>query len=136
MCAAKLINALLHVRCSVPSLQDLVCLCQPVIFRYLMGYFASPRLVSPGVACLLALCLALTNTTLAFVGPQIVFRYVKFGMAWQSATCGVVYKKVSATHQALGTRTLLLREFLEHDVRRHKRFTFLWIRLRKASNWL
>ena len=101
MCAAKLINALLHVRCSVPSLQDLVCLCQPVIFRYLMGYFASPRLVSPGVACLLALCLAITNTTLAFVGPQIVFRYVKFGMAWQSATCGVVYKKVSATQQAL-----------------------------------
>ena len=65
-----------------------------MLFRYLMGYYADPREISTGVACLLALCLALTNITLAVVGPQIVFRYVKFGMTWQSATCGMVYKKV------------------------------------------
>ena len=75
-------------------MQGTACIVQPIVFRFLLGYFAQPQLVSFRTACCLVVLLAALNLCNALVGPQMVFRFIKCGMAWQSSTCGLVYKKM------------------------------------------
>lgn len=79
--------------CLLTSFQDVASILQPIVFRFLLGYFAQPQLVSFRTACVLFVLLAAINLCNAFVGPQIVHSFVKCGMMWQSSSCGLIYKK-------------------------------------------
>ena len=86
-------------RCRV-EFQDVVCILQPIVFRFLLAYFAQPQQVSFRGACILVAVLVSLNICNAFIGPQIVFRFIKCGMTWQSATCGLLYKKMTRLSHA------------------------------------
>ena len=68
---------------------------QPILFKYLIGYFSDEPTISRDTALIYAGGIALSSVIQACVGPQVVYWLIRSGMRWQTGTVDLVYRKVS-----------------------------------------
>ena len=77
------------------TLQSVCVVSQPIVFRFLLGFFAQPQQVSFRSACLLAALLVFINIVQALCGPHIVYDRSYIIYRLDNAAKGLIYKKVS-----------------------------------------
>ena len=76
------------------TLENVCMAVQPIVVRFLLGFFAQPQQVSFQGACLLAALLVLLNVTQSFCGPHIVYSICQIVYKVDNSSKGLLYKKV------------------------------------------